>query len=83
MKFWVIEIDGEIAGCQLARCDAENVARELIAGQPDSGAQVFYVDAPVNATTIARLLGNEGGYATKIGDRLPVRAIKQRIGRLV
>lgn len=58
MKFYEVEVDGETVGCELSLKAAKALAKSL-------GEQwcITVVEAPVNAETIRRLLGNLGGYA--------------------
>jgi hypothetical protein len=66
MKFWIIEgLPGEVLGCELSRRKAVEVG--LSYGLPRTAFMVYWVEAPVTAETVRRLLGNVGGYATSFG----------------
>ena len=58
MKFYEVEVDGETVGCETSMRAAKALAKSL----GDSWC-ITIIDAPVNAETIRRLLGNLGGYA--------------------
>jgi hypothetical protein len=61
MRFWVIKTkdDEEVIGCELSKKDAKAAAAAM--GYRD--AIVEWVNVPVTAESICRLLGNKGGYA--------------------
>lgn len=62
MRFYLVTDDrGETLGCETTLKDAHALARNASVEWYD----VQLVEAPVNADTIRRLLGNLGGYATE------------------
>jgi hypothetical protein len=58
MKFYLIlDVDDGVVDCRTS-------IREAKLACPFGGS-VTMVDVPINAETVRRLLGNEGGYATE------------------
>lgn len=58
MRFYEVEVEGETVGCELSLKAAKALAKSL-----GEDWCITVIDAPVNAETIRRLLGNLGGYA--------------------
>lgn len=61
MKFYLVEADGEAAGCETSLRAAKALAKSL-----SNDWCITVIDAPVNTETVRRLLGNLGGYAETI-----------------
>ena len=60
MRFYIIEdSEGNVGGCETTVTAARDVA-----AQYGDDARVYWIDVPVSADTVRRLLGNLGGYAT-------------------
>lgn len=62
MRFWVIYEEGTAVGCEMTWRKAKSTADEMGIKKPE----IRWVECPVNADTIRRLLGGIGGYATEI-----------------
>ena len=57
MKFYIVQsLAGDVQGCFTDRADALWHVSEMT-------TTVQMIDVPVNAETVRRLLGQEGGYA--------------------
>lgn len=64
-RFWIIQDDrGETVGCEMTWRAATKFAEEMGVGR----SRICWVECAVNADTIRRLLGNLGGYATRVED---------------
>lgn len=60
MKFWIIEDSvGEIVGCETSQREAKASAQSY-----GDDYSIRWIEVPVSADSIRRLLGNHGGYAT-------------------
>lgn len=61
MRFYVCQDNlGETFDCVMTKKDAQEIVRNA------GGGSVMAMDIQVTAKSIQRLLGNFGGYATKI-----------------
>lgn len=63
MKFWLIEDGtGETIGCEITYREAKASAQSYV-----DDYSIRWIEVPVSAESIRRLLGNHGGYATAGG----------------
>lgn len=71
MKFWIIEDGtGETIGCEISQREAKASAQSY-----SDDFSIRWIEVPVSADSIRRLLGNHGGYATAGGR---VHGIKEK-----
>jgi hypothetical protein len=64
-KFYVLQdTDGYSFDCSLVKGEAFTMLRAA------GGGKIIEIDAPVNKETIAKLLGNIGGYAKSVKETI-------------